>query len=345
MKKIFAFALAMTLVVAFSSCNNKKNSNEPEQEEYIDPADVPFENGFKIVTNYMDPFGCDIEIVAEDVQKPFLWDIVHAEDINGLSDLEIARGVLDAIQAYIAAVREATGQQLPLTDFMDTESDDESINFCDPNKDYFVVAFYLDAEFLTPIITEEQGVAKKRFHTKNITEHETIVVPYGKYVNDEEEEEGYQYDFWGYNSDNSIWFDFYATTPLVNGLHITNENLSPNSHIDIPTGEIDPKTGEEIWLRVYTYSADLNVAINAEGHMTVTGKFIAYNGVEYTLNYSGVEWIDDDEEGGDDGDDEEGGGDDDDDDDDWGDDAPARKHAPAKVAPAKAAPARKVLKF
>lgn len=321
MKKIFAFALAMTLVVAFSSCNNKKNA--PEQgEEYIDPADVPFENGFKLVTNYITPFGCDLEIIAEDEQTPFLGGFLYAEDANGMTDAEIALEVLKSIQEYITWVYQSTGQQIPLMEFASTGSHAETIESCDPNTDYVAVAFYIDAESLAPIITDEQGVAKKRFHTKNITEHERITVPEGSWYNYEGEQ---SYSFWGYNADESAWLDFYATEPLVNGLHITDRNLSNDSRILFPG--IEEESGEEIWITYHIYTADLNVAINEEGHMTVTGKFIAFNGVEYSLNFTGEESVEEDEE---EGGDEEGG----DELDNGGDnDAPARKLAPAKAAP------------
>ena len=330
MKKIFAFALAMTLVVAFSSCNNKKNA--PEQgEEYIDPADVPFENGFKLVTNYITPFGCDLEIIAEDEQTPFLGGYLYAEDANGMTDEEIALEVLKSIQEYIAWVYQSTGQQIPLMEFASTGSHAETIESCDPNTDYVAVAFYIDAESLVPIITDEQGVAKKRFHTKNITEHERLVAPEGRWSN-YEDQENYYYSFWGYSADGSAWLDFYATEPLVNGLHITDRNLSNDSRIVFPTGEIDEESGDEIWVTYHIYTADLNVAINSENQISVTGKFIAYNGVEYTLNFTGEESVEEDEEEG--GDEEGGGWDDDDELDNGGDnDAPARKHAPAKAAP------------
>ena len=319
MKKIFAFALAMTLVVAFSSCNNKKNA--PEQgEEYIDPADVPFENGFKLVTNYITPFGCDLEIVAEDEQTPFLGGYLYAEDADGKTDTEIALSVLQSIQDYITLVYQETGQQIPLMEFASTGSHTETLESCDPNTDYVAVAFYIDAESLAPIITDEQGVAKKRFHTKNITEHERITVPEGLWDN-YENEQSYYYSFWGTSSDGSAWLDFYATEPLVNGLHITDRNLSYESSLDFPTGEIEEESGEEIWISYHIYTADLNVAINEENQISVTGKFIAFNGVEYTLNFTG----------------------------DLPEEEVAlarRKAAPArKLAPAKLAPARKVLKF
>lgn len=326
MTKIFAFALAMTLVVAFSSCNNKKNA--PEQgEEYIDPADVPFENGFKLVTNYITPFGCDLDIIAEDEQTPFLGGFLYAEEANGMTDAEIALEVLKSIQEYITWVYQSTGQQIPLMEFASTGSHAETLESCDPNTDYVAVAFYIDAESLAPIITDEQGVAKKRFHTKNITEHERITVPEGWWSN-YEDQENYSYSFWGYTSDESAWLDFYTEDPLVNGLHITDRNLSYDSSIAFPTGEIDEESGDEIWITYHIYTADLNVAINEEGHMTVTGKFIAYNGVEYSLNFTGEEDVEEDEE---EGGDEEGG----DELDNGGDnDAPARKLAPAKAAPA-----------
>lgn len=327
MKKIFAFALAMTLVVAFSSCNKKNNSNDPEQgEEYIDPADVPFENGFKLVINYIEPFECLYEVVAEDVATPFLGGYLFADDADTMTDTEIALSVLQSIQDYIAQHYQETGEQIPLTDFMSYESNSEWLTLGEPSTDYVAVAFYCDAETFAPIITDEQGVAKKRFHTKNITEHERITVPQGSWDN-YEGEQSYSYTFWGDNSDESAWLDFYATEPLVNGLHITDRNLSNDSRILFPTGEIDEESGNEIWITYYIYTADLNVAINEEGHMTVTGKFIAYNGVEYSLNFTGEEYVEEDEE---EGGDEEGG----EELDNGGDnDAPARKHAPAKAAP------------
>ena len=320
MKKIFAFALAMTLVVAFSSCNNKKN--DPEQgEEYIDPADVPFENGFKLVTNYITPFGCDLEMIAEDEQTPFLGGYLYAEDADGMTDTEIALSVLQSIQDYISWVYQETGQQIPLMEFASTGSHAETIESCDPNTDYVAVAFYIDAESLAPIITDEQGVAKKRFHTKNITEHERLVAPEGLWDN-YEDQESYSYNFWGYSADGSAWLDFYTEDPLANGLHITGQNLSYNSSIRFPTGEIEEESGDEIWIEYHIYTADLNVAINEENQISVTGKFIAFNGVEYTLNFNGEEYVEEDEEEG--GDELDNGGD---------NDAPARKHAPAKAAP------------
>lgn len=165
-----------------------------------------------------------------------------------------------------------------------TGSHAETLESCDPNTDYVAVAFYIDAESLAPIITDEQGVAKKRFHTKNITEHERITVPEGFWYNYEGEQ---SYSFWGYSSDESAWLDFYATEPLVNGLHITDRNLSNDSRILFPTGEIEEESGDEIWITYYIYTADLNVAINEGNQISVTGKFIAHNGVEYTLNFTG----------------------------------------------------------
>lgn len=318
MKKIFAFALAMTLVVAFSSCNNKKNA--PEQgEEYIDPADVSFENGFKLVTNYITPFGCDLEIVAEDEQTPFLGGFLYASEADGMTDTEIALSVLESIQEYIAWVYQSTGQQIPLTEFMSTGSHTETLESCDPNTDYVAVAFYCDAETFAPIITDEQGVAKKRFHTKNL-QHATFTVPDGAYENLPSSD---YYSFWGDNENRSIWLDFYTKETLVDGLHITAENIDPYSRIGYHTGEYD-ETESEILDFYNLYSVDLNVAINSENQISVTGKFIAYDGVEYTLNFSGEELVRDDEE-------EEGG--------DEEVAAPARR----KLAPAKAASVHKKL--
>lgn len=253
MKKIFSILAAAVIALGFASCNK----NEVESKD------------FKIVVDSITATSAFIKVTPADTTQLYYWTVFGADDIAKYPEDSIVAFV-NAELEYLQSWYQAFGYDVKLTDLLEKGESEYSFTGLNPETDFVVCALKFN----------EKGEAfgestKKSFRTLKleVSKSETITLE-GLYY--DALAEGY-YELEAESADGTYYI---YISPDVESLDedITMANISDPDYLYFVVGE------EEVGI----VSLDLKANV-ANDILTLAGKWVATNGVEYAVTITAEE--------------------------------------------------------
>ena len=195
MKKLFSILAAALVAFSFASCEGQGGGGGTVES-----------NGFKISVDSITATSAFVAVEPLDTSATYLWNVITADSLAGLSD--------DSIIVYLQAYAEELiayygkyGVKLTWADLLDKGASADTYTGLTPTTDYYVVAIYFDEEGKAT----EGKVGKKLFTTPELPvagEVDFGTLPYGDF----EDYRDYDGSFmaYGYSDTVEIGLNIYA---------------------------------------------------------------------------------------------------------------------------------------
>lgn len=271
MKKIFSIVVfAAAFAFAFTSCKK----TEPEV-----PAD------FKITVDSLTMTSAFISVEPLDTSIGYYWSVYKASDFANLANDSIATLIKNNLD-FTIMFAEYFGFELTYDSLLSKGPSSYKFEGFAVNTEYIVFAVKVDSEGKCDFEVSSQ----KSFKTPDVVlkGQENLVIEGGEFVNAVEDEGWYQIS--GYNAKGDYYLSL--SPDPVESLNdaVTMDNLDGDySYLVNIFG-----SGKNDYELFSIVKADLQGSFDkASGVLTVTGKFVAENGIEYNLTMSGIEAEDD----------------------------------------------------
>ena len=252
-KKFFGFLAVAVLALGFASCGG----NQPENKD------------FKITIDSITATSAYIKVEPTDTAGLYYWGVGEAKEIINVPDDSIIALVNDELDYYLALYKKM-GYNFKVTDLLEKGVSDYSFDGFTPETDYVVFALKFNE------LGQAYGeIAKKTFSTPKWEAQatETLVMA-GEYY--DSLDEGY-YELEAESADGKYYI---YLSPDVNSL---DEDLTIASFME-PEYLIFVVGNKE----VSVVSLDLKASLNSK-ILTLNGKIVAGNGVEYNTSITAVE--------------------------------------------------------
>lgn len=257
MKKFFAFVAAALVAFSFTSC--EKGGNDPEKA------------GFKIEVSDITALSAKVTVTPSDTTFTYYWGVAETAQLAELKDdAELYASAKEFIEYYIEMYA-MYGYTLTFEDFLYHGEDSYVFEELNPNTDYTVYAFKMDAEGNVPA---GATVAKKEFKTPELKAESVKEIVLENAICDDA-------------CDVAGWWQLMAA-PADSSYYVTISPVEANQLAG--TWTIDDMDAD------YTYYADAagyadfvscNLVTKVENNLFIlTGTALGNNSVEYHFNIS-----------------------------------------------------------
>ena len=254
MKKIFAFMAVAVLAFSFASCNKKD-----------DPAKVSFEISVSEIT----ATGATVAVVASDTTTTYYWDVFTAEAAAELKTKEdVAASFKEVFDYYIENYPTYFSSY---ADFVVKGEDGYAYSSLSANTEYVVLCVALDEN-----CAAASEVTRKEFKTEDVvkTGEETITLTDG-----ELSDHTADYGWWQLMIADADTTVYLSISPLeateLEGTWTTADMDADYTFIYVAEDDEN-----------YEFTSFDATTVVDDGIFTLTGKGLALNGIEYTLNLS-----------------------------------------------------------